>query len=214
MNTLHEMFEDGIKDVHNAEKQLLKALPRFSKLARSERLRTAFEEHTRQTEEHVRRVEQAAEQLGFKPTGMVCKAMQGLIEEGNEHTKGLKPGSVTDAELIALAQKNEHYEIATYGTLVEWCRCMGHNEAMNLFQQNLDEEKQTDELLNRIAMEEVNRMAAEESNQMQMEGGGRGKSRSRSSTSRSKPGGKSSSSSRSKSGTSRSKSPASRASVM
>jgi ferritin-like metal-binding protein YciE len=210
MNTLHEMFEDGIKDIHNAEKQLLKALPKFSKLANSERLRTAFDEHTRQTEEQIRRVEKACEGLGMKPTGMICAAMKGLIEEGNEHTKGLKPSPVTDAELIALAQKNEHYEIATYGTLVEWCRVMGHTEAMNLFQQNLDEEKQTDELLNQIAMDEVNKLAADESNQRQMEGrGNNGKSRSRSSGSRGK-----SSSTRSKSGSSRAKSPAGRASVM
>lgn len=211
MNTLHEMFEDGIKDVYNAEKQLLKALPKFGKLAKSQQLKQAFETHLGQTEEQCRRLEQAAQLLGFKPTGMVCAAMKGLVEEGNEHTKGLKPSAVTDAELIALAQKNEHYEIATYGTLCTWAKEMGHNEVLTLLKQNLNEEEETDKLLTQIAEGEVNRMALEESNQMNMGQNGQKNGRSGGSKaggSQSKTGGTR------KAAASKSKSPRGRASVM
>lgn len=207
MNTLHEMFEDGIKDVYNAEKQLLKALPKFGKLAKSQQLKQAFETHLQQTEEQCRRLEQAAQLLGFKPTGMVCAAMKGLVEEGNEHTKGLKPSAVTDAELIALAQKNEHYEIATYGTLCTWAKEMGHNEVHTLLKQNMGEEEETDKLLTQIAEGEVNRMALEESNQMQME-----QSQKNGRSGGSKSGG--SKTTTRKSTASKSKSPRGRASVM
>jgi ferritin-like metal-binding protein YciE len=170
MKTLHELFVDGIKDMYNAEKQLTKALPKMAKMASDQRLKEGFQNHLRQTEEHARRVEQAAATIGEKPSGMVCKAMKGLVEEASEHMKELKPSSCADAELIQLAQKVEHYEIGSYGTLCEWARLMGHEEAMNLLQQNLDEEKETDMLLTEIAESEVNRMAAEESKQMMMDG--------------------------------------------
>lgn len=169
MSNFHEMFQDGIKDIYNAEKQLLKALPKFTKMAKTPELKQAFERHTMETEEQCRRIEQAAQILGFKPTGMVCKGMQGLVEEGKEHMEGLKPSVTTDAELIALAQKSEHYEIATYGTLCEWAKCMGHNEVLTLLKQNMAEEEQTDKLLSQMAESSINRMAAEESNQMMME---------------------------------------------
>lgn len=162
MPTFHEMFEDGIKDAYNAEKQLIKALPKMAKLAKNSQLKQGFENHLQQTEGHARRIEQAAQTLGFKPSGMVCKAMQGLVEEANEHTKDLKPSACTDAELIALAQKVEHYEIATYGTLCEWAKLMGHEEAYGLLQQNLTEEEQTDQFLTQIAEGTVNQMAMDE----------------------------------------------------
>jgi ferritin-like metal-binding protein YciE len=208
MPTFHEMFEDGIKDAYNAEKQLIKALPKMAKMAQNQGLRDGFENHLRQTEGHARRIEQAASQLGFKPSGMVCKAMKGLVEEADEHMKGLKPSACTDAELIALAQKVEHYEIATYGTLCEWARMMGHEEAFGLLKQNLTEEEQTDELLTRLAEGQVNQMAAEESNQMMMEDshskGSNGSSSGRSKTSSARKTTTSrSSSGRSKAGSSR-----------
>ena len=195
MPTFHELFEDGIKDAYNAEKQLIKALPKMAKLAKNPQLKQGFENHLQQTEGHARRIEQAAQALGFKPSGMVCKAMQGLVEEANEHTKGLKPSACTDAELIALAQKVEHYEIATYGTLCEWAKLMGHEEAYGLLQQNLTEEEQTDALLTQIAEGQVNQMAMEESGKDMMEethskgaGNGGSKAKSKTSTSRSKTG--------------------------
>lgn len=193
MQTFHEMFEDGIKDAYNAEKQLIKALPKMAKMAQNQELKEGFENHLQQTEGHARRIEQAAEQLGFKPSGMVCAAMKGLVEEAEEHMKGLKPSACTDAELIALAQKVEHYEMATYGTLVEWAKIMGHEEAMGLLQQNLTEEEETDELLTQIAEGSVNQMAADESGQSMMGdghskggNGGGSSTKSKTTTSRSK----------------------------
>ena len=177
MKTLHELFEDGIKDMYNAEKQLTKALPKMAKMANDQRLKEGFQNHLRQTEEHARRIEQACQTLNMKPTGAVCRAMMGLVEEANEHMKGLKPSACTDAELIQLAQKVEHYEIGSYGTLCEWAKLMGHEDAELLLHQTLDEERQTDELLTQIAESEVNQQAAEESKQMGMgngQMGGRG----------------------------------------
>src|SRR4051812_39194290 len=105
MNSFSEAFEDLVKDMHNAEKQILKALPKMAKMATNEQLRQGFEEHLMQTEEHVRRLEQVAQSCGFKPTGKVCPAMQGLVEEAQEHMKEGKPGPLMDAVLIASAQK-------------------------------------------------------------------------------------------------------------
>ena len=198
MKSLHELFEDGIKDMYNAEKQLIKALPKMVKMSKDQRLKEGFENHLRQTHGHAQRIEQICQSINIKPTGMVCRAMLGLVEEASEHMQGLKPSSCTDAEVIALAQKIEHYEIGSYGTLVEWAKLMGHEEAANLLQQTLDEEKAADNLLNEIAYGEVNRLAAEESQQMNMGDGGvrrktrttratsRGTTRSRTTTSRGK----------------------------
>jgi ferritin-like metal-binding protein YciE len=168
MKTLHELFVDGIKDMYNAEKQLIKALPKMAKLAKDEQLKEGFQNHLRQTEEQAQRIEQVCQSLGEKPAGMACKAMKGLVDEANEHLQGMKASSCTDAELIALAQKVEHYEIGSYGTLIEWAKLMDHEDAVNLLQQNLDEEKETNEQLTQIAESSVNQMAAEESQQMGM----------------------------------------------
>jgi len=206
MKSLHELFIDGLKDMYNAEKQLTKALPKMAKMAKNPELKEGFQNHLRQTEEHVRRVEQACQAMGEKPSGMVCQAMLGLVKEASEHMGELKASSCADAELIALAQKVEHYEIGSYGTLCTWAELMGHNEALELLKQNLTEEEQTDQLLTQIAEGQVNQAAAEENQQMQMEqqqGGMKGKGRGRSSTGRGRAstGGRGSSG-----GTSRSKS--------
>ncbi|MEA2552615.1 MAG: hypothetical protein QOJ65_791 [Fimbriimonadaceae bacterium] len=228
MSNFHEMFEEGLKDIYNAEKQLTKALPKMAKMAKNPQLKQGFENHLRQTEEQCRRIEQACQMLGTKPTGMVCKGMKGLIEEATEHMQGLKPSACTDAELIGLAQKAEHYEIATYGTLCEWAKTMGHNEILSLLKLNMSEEESTDELLSQIAEGQVNQMAAKESEQMMMEEQKSGRSGGSSSRGRSSSAGRSSSSrsagsrsSGSKSGgsgrkatTSKSKSPRGRTSVM
>jgi len=132
------------------------------------------------------RVEQACMSLGVKPAGMACKAMKGLVDEASEHLKGLKRSSCTDAELIHLAQKVEHYEIGSYGTLCEWARVMGHEEVVNLLQQNLNEEKETNDLLTEIAEDSINQMAAEDSKQMDM-GKGDTKRRTKAATIRKAP---------------------------
>lgn len=107
--------------------------------------------------------------LGIKPSGMVCRAMKGLVEEASEHMQGLKPSSTTDAELIALAQKVEHYEIGSYGTLCRWAETMGHTEALDLLKKNLSDEERTDQLLTQVAESEVNQMAAHDSKQMMVD---------------------------------------------
>jgi len=154
--------------MYNAEKQLIKALPKMVKMAKNSRLKQGFENHLRETESHAQRVEMACGTLGIKPSGMVCRAMKGLIEEASEHMKGLKPGSTTDAELIALAQKVEHYEIGSYGTLCRWAETMGHTEALDLLKKNLSDEDRTDQLLTQIAESEVNQMAAHDSKNMKV----------------------------------------------
>jgi ferritin-like metal-binding protein YciE len=159
MNTFNEAFEDLIKDMHNAEKQILKALPKMAKACSNEQLRAGFEEHLRQTEGHVQRLEQVAQICGFKPTGKVCPAMQGLIEEANEHLKEGDPSPLMDAVLIASAQKVEHYEICSYGTAKAWAELMGQTDCANLLQQTLQEEEQTDEKLNQLAEGGINEEA-------------------------------------------------------
>ena len=117
MNNLTELLEEQLKDLYNAENQLLKALPKMAKAASSEELKTAYEQHTEETRVHIERLQQVAEQLGVKPTGKVCKAMKGLVEEGNEVIGEDGHDNVIDAALIAASQRVEHYEIAAYGTV-------------------------------------------------------------------------------------------------
>jgi ferritin-like metal-binding protein YciE len=159
MNSLNEAFEDLIKDMYNAEKQVLKALPKAAKAAQSEQLRAGFEEHRQQTEGQIQRLEQVAQICGFKPTGKVCKAAEGLIEEMDEIIKEGEPSPVMDAMLIVGGQKFEHYEIASYGTAATWAELMGSTECAQLLKQSLQEEEQTDEKLNRLAEGQINREA-------------------------------------------------------
>jgi len=155
-NDLHELFLDELADIHNAEKQLTKALPRMAKAAQTPQLRQAFETHLRETENQIKRVEQAAEALDESLKRKKCKAMEGLLEEAKEILEEQKGTSALDAGLIAAAQKVEHYEIATYGTLCRWAEMMGHTEALNLLKQNLAEEKATDEKLSQVAEQTAN----------------------------------------------------------
>lgn len=205
MSSFQDEFEDLIKDLHNAEKQLTKALPKMAKAATNEQLKAGFEEHLRQTEEHVKRLEQVAESCGFKPTGKMCPAMKGLIEEAEEHLKEGEPGPVLDAVLIASAQKVEHYEICSYGTARAWAELLGETEAVQLLQMTEQEEVQTDEKLNQLAEGGVNQEAL---NAPEMEEKPKRKTTTRKSTSSSSK--SSSTASRSKSASSRSKAGASR----
>ncbi|MDB6034055.1 MAG: hypothetical protein JWM16_4393 [Verrucomicrobiales bacterium] len=155
-NELHELFLDELADIYNAEKQLTKALPRMAKAAQTPELRQAFETHLRETENQIKRLEQAAEALDESLKRKKCKAMEGLLAEGKEILEEQKGSSALDAGLIAAAQKVEHYEIATYGTLCRWAELMGHTEALNLLKQNLAEEKSTDEKLTQVAERTAN----------------------------------------------------------
>jgi ferritin-like metal-binding protein YciE len=150
-NDLHELFLDELADLYNAEKQLTKALPKMIKAAQSDELRTAIEEHLEETEGHVTRLERVAKSLDENLKRKTCAAMEGLIEEASEILQEQKGKSSLDAAIIAAAQKVEHYEIASYGTVRAWAEQMGHNEAVNLLKETLDEESAADEKLTEIA---------------------------------------------------------------
>ena len=133
----------------------------MAKAAQSPELREAFESHLKETEEQAQRIEQAMESLGKSLQRKKCKAMTGLLAEGKEMMDEYEDDPALDAVLIAAAQKVEHYEIASYGTLCEWAEQMGHNEALDLFKQNLEEEKAADEKLTTIAESAANLQAEE-----------------------------------------------------
>jgi len=161
LSSLQDLLVEELKDLYSAEKQLTKALPKMAKAASNEELRQGFEEHLTQTEEHVRRLEQCFEHLGEPAKAKKCKAMEGLIEEGSEMIKQDAEDDVKDAGLIAAAQKVEHYEIASYGTVRAYAEILGHDECVQLLQQTLDEEKETDQKLTDLAMSSINIEASE-----------------------------------------------------
>ena len=150
-NDLHDLFLEELADIYSAEQQLTKALPKMAKAAEAEELRQAFEEHLEQTQEQISRLDQVFESLDESMKRKTCKAMQGLIEEGTEIMQEHKGSPAIDAALIAAAQKIEHYEIATYGTLCTWAEQMGHQDALDLLKQTIDEEETTDERLTELA---------------------------------------------------------------
>ena len=152
MSKLRETFLDELADLYDAEKQLIKALPKMAKAAAHEELKDAFETHLEETQEHVNRLEQVFRAFGSKPKGKKCKAMQGLIEEGEE----IIDEEMGDAALICAAQKVEHYEIASYGCLQSWATLLEENESADLLQETLDEEKATDEKLTQTAESAIN----------------------------------------------------------
>jgi ferritin-like metal-binding protein YciE len=156
MSSLHDLYVDQLKDLLNAENQLIKALPKMAKAASSDDLKSAFDEHTEQTREHVARLEKIFEDMGKAARGKTCKAMQGLIEEGKEIMEEDAEPAVLDAGLIAAAQKVEHYEIASYGTVRTYAQMLGEKDAAKLLQKTLDEESQTDEKLTKLAEEHIN----------------------------------------------------------
>ena len=158
-DALHELFLDELADVYSAEKQLTKALPKMAKAAQSPELRGAFETHLEETENQISRLEEAIKSMGESLKRKKCKGMEGLLEEGKEMMEEKEESPALDAALIAAAQKVEHYEIATYGTLCNWAEMMGHREALDLLKQNLAEEKATDEKLTEIAESTANQQA-------------------------------------------------------
>jgi len=163
LDTLQKLYTDELRDLYNAENQLVKALPKMAKAASSEDLKDAFEKHLEQTKGHVKRLEQVFEALGEKQKGKTCRAMKGLIEEGSEILKEEGEESILDAGIIVAAQKVEHYEIASYGSVRTFAHLLGQNKAAELLQTTLDEESETNELLNRLAEGIVNPEAMLES---------------------------------------------------
>jgi ferritin-like metal-binding protein YciE len=157
--TLHELFVEELRDMYDAEKRLVRALPKLAKAAESETLRQAFISHLRETEKQTTRLEQVFRSIGEKPRGKKCDGIMGIIEESNTAMEELETGPILDAALIAGAQKVEHYEIASYGTLASFADLMNHDKAKDLLGQTLEEEKAADKKLNAIATSEVNRQA-------------------------------------------------------
>jgi ferritin-like metal-binding protein YciE len=148
---LHELFVDELRDIYDAEKQLTKALPKMAKAAESPELKAGFEEHLEITRMQVNRCEEIFKSLGMAARGKPCEGMKGLIEEGQEMMEELETGPTLDAALIASAQKVEHYEIASYGTLATFAEILGLQDAKDLLGQTLDEEKEADEKLTQVA---------------------------------------------------------------
>ena len=155
MNTLSELFEEQLKDLYSAEKQLTKALPAMARKAFTPSLKEAFMGHLEETANQVRRLETIGQALQISLKGKVCKAMEGLIEEGKEVIKEKGDRMVLDAALIAAAQRVEHYEISAYGSARSLAEHLGHSDAVALLQATLDEESGADEKLNLISLDEV-----------------------------------------------------------
>ena len=161
LDSLEKLFLEELKDIYNAEKQLLRALPRMAKAADSPELQQAFNKHTKETEGQVQRLERVFQELGQSARGKTCKGMQGLVEEGKEVMEKEGEGPVIDAALIASAQKVEHYEIAAYGTARTHAEMLGYTKAAKLLQQTLDEEGATDKKLTALAESIINVEAVE-----------------------------------------------------
>ena len=152
LKTLADAFYDELRDALSAEKQLVRALPKMMKKANSPELKQAFEKHLAETQEQIERVEQAFEDTGKSAKAKKCEAMAGLIEEASSMMEEEADPEVMDAVLIGCAQKVEHYEIATYGTLCTWAKILGYRQAKSLLGENLAEEEKTDKLLTQLSI--------------------------------------------------------------
>lgn len=160
---LHQFFLNQLRDIYQAEKQLVKALPEMVKAAGSGELISAIDHHLAQTKEHVTRLEKIFQMLNEKPEEKQCKAMAGILNEGKDILGETEEGTaVRDAAIIVAAQKVEHYEIATYGSLVTFSELMGHNEVSRLLKETLDEEEQTNASLTDLAESGINEKALKE----------------------------------------------------
>lgn len=161
LKTLHDLYIDQLKDLYNAEHQLVKALPKMINAATSPDLVTAFEEHLEETREHVERLESICKDLDVSPKGKTCKAMEGLLEEGKEVIHEDADPTVRDAALIAAAQRVEHYEMAGYGCVRTYARLLGFDKAADLLQETLDEEGAADKKLTDLAESVINSEAVD-----------------------------------------------------
>ena len=161
VKSVQDLLLNELRDLYDAEKQLVKALPKMAKAASSEQLRVAFQEHLEETKHQAERLEKVFEKLDTLTRGKSCEAMQGLVEEASQMMEEIKIPQILDAALIAGAQKVEHYEIAAYGSVRALAEACGHKEVAQLLDQTLEEEKAADEKLNHIALSEVNQAALE-----------------------------------------------------
>lgn len=159
IKSLEDLYLHTLRDIYYAEKQILKALPEMIDKADSAQLRKAFEMHLEQTRGHVDRLEQVFSMIGEEARGVDCPAMDGIIEEANEIAGDIDDKKVLDAALAAAAQAVEHYEITRYGTLVAWSQELGRRDCADLLNQTLEEEKQTDAKLTKLAEERLNQAA-------------------------------------------------------
>jgi ferritin-like metal-binding protein YciE len=161
VDSLEKLYVEQLRDIYDAENQLMRSLPKMANGATSPELRAAFQDHLEKTRGHVRRLDEIFQTLGHPSKGKSCKAMVGLIEEGEEILKGDSDSSVRDAGLIAAAQKIEHYEIASYGTLRTFAEFRGDRQAAQALQETLDEEYEADKTLTQVAESSINVQAAE-----------------------------------------------------
>jgi ferritin-like metal-binding protein YciE len=156
---LHELFVDEIRDLYNAEKQLIKALPKMAKNASADDLRMAIEAHLEETRGQVERLERVFELLDEKPRGKHCAGIAGIIEEASDLIEEEEEGAVLDAGLVAGAQRAEHYEMAAYGSVIAWANVMGHTDVAELLEETLEEEKAADAKLSKLAIHGINEAA-------------------------------------------------------
>jgi len=159
---LMKLFEDELKDIYWAEKALVKGIPKMIKKATSQELITALTNHLAETEEQVSRAERVFEVIGKKAQAKKCEAMEGLLKEAESIMEDCEPGAMRDAGIISAGQKIEHYEIATYGTLRQFAETLGLDEAVELLEMTLEEEKAADEMLTEVAVSAINIEASEE----------------------------------------------------
>ena len=151
IETLRELFVDELQDLHSAEQQITKALPKMIKASHDPGLKQAFEHHLEETRNHVTRLEQALKHMNENPKGKTCEGMKGLLKEGEDRVSSGEPGEVLDAGIISAAQRVEHYEIAAYGSARTYAELLGDQEAVRLLSQTLEEEKAADTKLNQVA---------------------------------------------------------------
>lgn len=161
VKTMEDLFVDTLKDIYYAEKQILKALPGMVKKANSTKLQEALETHRKETQGQVERLEQVFKIFDVEPRGKKCEAIEGIIAEAKEHMDEIEDSDVLDAGMIGSAQAVEHYEITRYGTLVAWAQQLGKTDAAELLEVNLEEEKNADMLLSKLARGSINKAAAE-----------------------------------------------------
>ena len=160
IKTMDDLFVHTLRDIYYAEKQIVKSLPEMVEKATDAGLKRGFQEHLKQTENHVKRLEQVFEKLGEEPKGVDCPAIDGIIDEAEDVAGEVDDKAVLDAALIAAAQAVEHYEMTRYGTLIAWAKQLGRNDCVSLLAQTLDEEKETDKKLTAMAESGLNRRAA------------------------------------------------------
>jgi ferritin-like metal-binding protein YciE len=159
IKTMTDLFIEELRDIYHAERQLVRALPKVAKAATAQELKNGVLRHLEQTKGQVERLEQVFESLDTRARGRPCEAMQGLIEEAQEMIEEHMPGELLDVALIAGAQKIEHYEIASYGSLIAYAKALGHQEAQRLLEETLAEEKDTDSKLTQLAVTLINQKA-------------------------------------------------------